>query len=114
MRKALWIMLAALLVAIGAPAAMADSNTYAFVGAGYFAGTDVSITTNGPAILGTLYSSNPAPPIYSSTELTRARSLVSNGSRAHSFWNAHSRDVSLHGTRGGRCKKTSEPRINAV
>jgi hypothetical protein len=29
------------------------------VGAGYFAGTDVSITTNGPAILGTLYSSNP-------------------------------------------------------
>jgi hypothetical protein len=38
---------------------MADSNTYAFVGAGYFAGTDVSITTNGPAVLGTLYSTNP-------------------------------------------------------
>jgi hypothetical protein len=59
MRNALWIVLAAILVALGAPAAMADSNTYAFVGAGYFAGTDVSITTNGPAVLGTLYSTNP-------------------------------------------------------
>jgi hypothetical protein len=59
MREALWIMPAALLVAIGAPAGMADSNTYAFVGAGYFAGTDVSITNNGPAVLGTLYSTNP-------------------------------------------------------
>lgn len=56
MRKYLWIILALLVVAIGAPAAMADSYNYTFVGAVYFAGTDVSFTVNGPVELNTVYS----------------------------------------------------------
>jgi hypothetical protein len=59
MRKALWITLAVLVVAIGAPAAKADGFTYSFVGAGFFAGTDFNFTTNGPALLGTDYAPNP-------------------------------------------------------
>lgn len=60
MTKALWIVVAALLVVLSAPAAMADSSyTYAFAGTGYFAGTDMSFTSNGPAVLGDLYSVNP-------------------------------------------------------
>jgi hypothetical protein len=35
---------------------MADSYNYAFVGAVYFAGTDVSFTVNGPIELNTVYS----------------------------------------------------------
>jgi hypothetical protein len=58
MRKSLWIILTAVLVAICAPTARADSFTYSFVGTGYFAGTDVSFTTNGPAVLDSSYSPN--------------------------------------------------------
>jgi PEP-CTERM motif len=59
MTRVMWIVVAALVVAIGAPAAMADSSeTYTFVGTGYFQGTDMSFTSNGPAVLGDLYSVN--------------------------------------------------------
>lgn len=59
MRKFLWIVLAALFVAIGAPGAKADAYTYTFIGTGYFAGTDVSFTIHGPAVFGDLYAPNP-------------------------------------------------------
>jgi hypothetical protein len=59
MRKALWILVAVLFVAIAAPAASADQYTYSFTGACYFAGTSVSFTTTGPAVKGTEYAPNP-------------------------------------------------------
>jgi hypothetical protein len=59
MRRAMWTVFALLVVAIGVPSAVADSYTYSFVGTGYFAGTDVSMTTNGPAVINTAYSPNP-------------------------------------------------------
>ena len=59
MRKTLWIFVAVVFVAIAAPAASADQYTYSFVGACYFAGTNVSFATNGPALEGTDYIPNP-------------------------------------------------------
>jgi PEP-CTERM motif-containing protein len=64
MKKTFWIILAGLFAAISAPAAMANSQyTYSFAGACYFAGTNVSFTTNGPAQLGspTLNDYTPNP-----------------------------------------------------
>jgi hypothetical protein len=59
MRKALWIIFGALLAVVVAPSARADSYTYSFTGACYFAGTSVSFTTTGPAVEGTEYTPNP-------------------------------------------------------
>jgi len=47
MRKALWIILAALIMAIGAPNAHADTITYTFTGAGVFAGTEFTYVSTG-------------------------------------------------------------------
>ena len=59
MRRALWIFVAVLFAVIVAPTAQADSYTYSFTGACYFAGTSVSFTTNGtPAVEGTDYTPN--------------------------------------------------------
>jgi hypothetical protein len=58
MRKTLWIVVGVLLGAMVAPAARANSYTYSFTGACYFAGTSVSFTTNGPAVMGTDYTPN--------------------------------------------------------
>lgn len=58
MRKTLWVILGALVVAVVAPAARANSYTYSFTGSCYFAGTSVSFTTNAPAVMGTEYTPN--------------------------------------------------------
>ena len=46
MRKFLWII-AVLFVAMGASIARADNFSYAFTGAGFFAGTDFTYISNG-------------------------------------------------------------------
>jgi hypothetical protein len=58
MRKALWFLVGALFVALVAPVAHASSYTYSFTGTCYFAGTSVSFTTNGPAVMNTDYTPN--------------------------------------------------------
>jgi hypothetical protein len=67
MRKASWIGLVALVVAIAAsPSAHADTTyTYTFDGAGVLAGNNFSFSTEGAAVLGTDYIlSTPVPFMY--------------------------------------------------
>jgi hypothetical protein len=85
MRKSLWIILTAVLVAICAPTARADSFTYSFVGTGYFAGTDVSFTTNGPAVLDSLYSPNPGATDLFVLGADKGRFSLWSGKQAYSF-----------------------------
>jgi hypothetical protein len=64
MKRALWLLVAAVFVAVAAPAASADQFTYSFTGACFFGGTagtttSFSFTTNGPAVEGTDYTLNP-------------------------------------------------------